>query len=41
MLFILIVAVCEAAVGLAIVLRVYRHYHTSVPEQIANLKEAK
>jgi NADH:ubiquinone oxidoreductase subunit K len=39
MLFILIVAVCEAAVGLAIALRVYRYYHTSVPEKISNLKE--
>jgi NADH:ubiquinone oxidoreductase subunit K len=41
MLFVLIVAVCEAAVGLAIALRVYRYYHTSVPEEIANLKETK
>ena len=40
-LFILIVAVCEAAVGLAIALRVYRYYHTSVPEEISNLKETK
>jgi NADH:ubiquinone oxidoreductase subunit K len=37
--FILIVAVCEAAVGLAIALRVYRYYHTSIPENIADLKE--
>lgn len=41
MLFILVVAVCEAAVGLAIALRVYRFYHTSAPEKITNLKEAK
>lgn len=41
MLFILIVAVCEAAVGLAIALRVYRFYNTSVPEEISNLKETK
>ena len=41
MLFVLIVAVCEAAVGLAIALRVYRYYHTSVPEEISNLKETK
>ena len=41
MIFILLVAVCEAAVGLAIALRVYRYYQTSVPEEISNLKEAK
>lgn len=39
MIFILMVAVCEAAVGLAIALRVYRFYHTSQPDQISNLKE--
>jgi len=38
-LFILIVAVCEAAVGLAIALRVYRYYQTSIPENISELKE--
>ena len=38
-LFVIIVAVCEAAVGLAIVLRVYRHYHSSVPDEIAELKD--
>ena len=38
-LFVIIVAVCEAAVGLAIVLRVYRHYETSVPDEIADLKD--
>lgn len=37
-LFVIIVAVCEAAVGLAIVLRVYTYYHTSVPDEIAELK---
>ena len=37
-LFVIIVAVCEAAVGLAIILRVYRYYHTSVPDEIADLK---
>lgn len=41
MIFILLVAVCEAAVGLAIALRVYRYYQTSVPENISNLKEVK
>ena len=38
-LFVIIVAVCEAAVGLAIVLRVYQHYQTSVPDQISELKD--
>ena len=37
-LFVIIVAVCEAAVCLAIVLRVYRYYHTTVPDEIADLK---
>lgn len=37
-LFVIIVAVCEAAVGLAIVLRVYRYYQSSVPDEIADLK---
>ena len=38
-LFVIIVAVCEAAVGLAIILRVYRYYHSSVPDEISDLKE--
>jgi len=37
-LFVIIVAVCEAAVGLAIVLRVYRYYQSSIPDEIAELK---
>lgn len=37
-LFVIIVAVCEAAVGLAIVLNVYRHFHSSAPDEIAELK---
>jgi|SRR5690554_4621756 len=37
-LFVIIVAVCEAAVGLAIVFRVYRYYHTSRPDEISQLK---
>jgi NADH:ubiquinone oxidoreductase subunit K len=37
-LFIIIVAVCEAAVGLAIILRVYKYFQTSVPDEIAELK---
>lgn len=38
-LFVIIVAVCEAAVGLAIVLRVYRYFNTSAPDEIAELKD--
>lgn len=38
-LFVIIVAVCEAAIGLAIVLRVYQLYQTSVPDQVSDLKE--
>lgn len=38
-LFVMIVAVCEAAIGLAIVLRVYKYYQSSVPDQITELKD--
>jgi len=38
-LFVIIVAVCEAAVGLAIVLRVYHYYQTSIPDEINILKD--
>jgi NADH-quinone oxidoreductase subunit K len=38
-IFVIVVAVSEAAVGLAIVLRVYKYYQTSVPDQISDLKE--
>ncbi|HEY3402272.1 MAG TPA: NADH-quinone oxidoreductase subunit NuoK [Ohtaekwangia sp.] len=38
-LFVIVVAVCEAAVGLAIVLRVYQYYKTSVPDEITELKD--
>jgi NADH:ubiquinone oxidoreductase subunit K len=38
-LFVIIVAVCEAAVGLAIVLRVYQYYQTSVPDEVTELKD--
>jgi NADH:ubiquinone oxidoreductase subunit K len=38
-LFVIIVAVCEAAVGLALVLRVYHHYKTSVPDELHELKD--
>jgi NADH:ubiquinone oxidoreductase subunit K len=37
-LFVIIVAVCETAIGLAIILRVYSYYQTSVPDQINELK---
>jgi NADH-quinone oxidoreductase subunit K len=38
-LFVIVVAVCEAAVGLAIVLRVYKYYQTSIPGEVNELKE--
>ena len=38
-LFVILIAVCEAAVGLAIILRVYRYYQTSVPDEISELKD--
>lgn len=38
-LFIILVAVCEAAVGIAIILKAYKYFHTSIPDQINNLKE--
>lgn len=38
-LFVIIVAVCEAAVGIAIILRTYHYYKTAVPDQISDLKE--
>jgi NADH:ubiquinone oxidoreductase subunit K len=38
-LFVIIIAVCEAAVGLALILRVYQYYHTSVPDEITELKD--
>ena len=37
--FVIIVAVCEAAVGLAIVLKVYQQYQTSVPDEDSELKD--
>ncbi|HKZ38652.1 MAG TPA: NADH-quinone oxidoreductase subunit NuoK [Chryseolinea sp.] len=38
-LFVIIVAVCEAAVGLAIVLQVYQYYQTSIPDSVNELRE--
>jgi NADH:ubiquinone oxidoreductase subunit K len=37
-LFVIVVAVCEAAVGLAIVLRMYKFYKTSALNEIQDLK---
>src|SRR5690606_16001541 len=37
-LFVIIVAVCEAAVGLAIILNVYRYYRSSIPDEITELR---
>jgi NADH:ubiquinone oxidoreductase subunit K len=37
-LFVMVVAVCEAAVGLAIVLKVYQFYKTSNPDEAKELK---
>lgn len=38
-LFVILIAVCEAAVGIAIILRVYHYYKSAVPDQINDLKE--
>jgi NADH-quinone oxidoreductase subunit K len=38
-LFIIVVAVCETAVGLALIIRVYRHFQVSAPDAIAEMKE--
>lgn len=38
-LFVVVVAVCEAAVGIALILRVYRHFQVAVPDAVAELKE--
>jgi len=37
-IFIIIIAVCEAAVLLGILLRMFRHYRTSVPDEFSELK---
>ncbi len=37
--FIILVAVCEAAVGIALVVRVYRFYQTSIPDMVNELNE--
>ncbi len=38
-LFVIVVAVCEAAVGLAIILRVYQYYQTAIPDEVHELKD--
>lgn len=38
-LFVIIVAVCEAAVGIAIILKAYHFFHTAVPDDMNELKE--
>ena len=38
-LFVIIVAVSEAAIGLAIVLSVYRNYQTSIPDEVSELND--
>jgi NADH:ubiquinone oxidoreductase subunit K len=38
-LFVMVVAVCEVAVGLAIILRVYRYYQTVAPDEVSDLKD--
>ena len=38
-LFVILIAVCEAAVGIAIILRVYHYYKSAVPDQVNELKE--
>lgn len=39
-LFVIIVAVCETAVGLAIVLQIYRQTQTIIPDEIDQLKDS-
>jgi NADH:ubiquinone oxidoreductase subunit K len=38
-LFVIIVAVSETAVGLAIIMFVYRHYQSSTPDEVSELKD--
>ena len=38
-LFVIIVAVSETAVGLAIIFQVYKFHQTSVPDHVSDLKE--
>jgi NADH-quinone oxidoreductase subunit K len=38
-IFVIIVAVCETAVGLALILRIYHYYQTSHPDEFRELKD--
>lgn len=38
-LFIMVVAVAESAVGLAIIINVYKYYNSAIPDEISELKE--
>ena len=38
-LFVIVIAVSETAVGLAIIMQVYCHYQTSVPDETGQLKD--
>ena len=38
-LFVIVVAVCETAVGLALILRVYQYYRTITPDALTELKD--
>lgn len=38
-LFVIVVAVCETAVGIALILRVYHYYQSSIPDEISEIKE--
>jgi NADH:ubiquinone oxidoreductase subunit K len=38
-LFVIVVAVCEASIGMAIILKAYHYFQTAVPDQISDLKE--
>jgi NADH:ubiquinone oxidoreductase subunit K len=37
-IFIIVVAVCEAAIGLAIIYQIYQYFTTSTADQVTNLK---
>lgn len=38
-LFVILIAVCEASVGIAIILKAYHFFETSVPNEMKELKE--
>jgi NADH-quinone oxidoreductase subunit K len=39
-LFIIVIAVCETAVGIALILRVYHFYQSGVPDEISEIRES-